>query len=242
MENPRKKLNIQAAFTEDRCQRLLRNPQLEYFEIINPHFIIYKMRKSNLVLDKPIFVGFSVLELSKLHMYRLYYDNFKRVYNDRCNLLYYVTDSLYLNIETQNLHSDLKKHFKNIMDFSNFAEDHVLHDMTNKGWLGYLKFEDIHLVKCFIGLKSKMYSFLTEKDCKKGAKGVRAKILNSIDFETYKSILFGETAARHEQVSLESKKHDLYTVLENRISLSAYHDKKILLNCVESKCYGHTTV
>ena len=111
MENPRKKLNVRAAFSRDRCQKLLRNPQLEYFEIINPNFTIYKMRKSNLVLDKPIFVGFSVLELSKLHMYRLYYDNFKRVYNERCSLIYCNTDSLYLNIQTNDLYSDLATYF-----------------------------------------------------------------------------------------------------------------------------------
>ena len=76
------------------------------------------MRKTNLVLDRPIFIGFSVLEFSKLHMYRLYYDNFKRVYEDKCESLYCDTHSLYLNIEAQ--HYDLKKYFSHIIDFSNF--------------------------------------------------------------------------------------------------------------------------
>ena len=49
MENPRKKLNIRAAFTEETCQKLLKSPQLEYFKIINLNYSIYKMRKTNLV-------------------------------------------------------------------------------------------------------------------------------------------------------------------------------------------------
>ena len=127
MENPGKKLNIRIGFTEETCQKLLRSPQFEYFEIINPNFSIYKMRKTNLVLEKSIFIGFSVLELSKLHMYRLYYYNFKRVYKDKCELLYIDTDSLYLNTETENLHSNLENYFSHIMDFSNFPEDRILY-------------------------------------------------------------------------------------------------------------------
>ena len=74
---------------------------------------------------------------------------------------------------------------------------------------------------------------------KKRAKGIRAKILNSIDFDAYKRVLFEETAIRHPQVSLASKKHDLYTVLENKRSLISYHDKKYLLNKLDSVCFGH---
>ena len=243
MENPRKKLKIKAAFEEKTCQKLLRSPELEYFEIINPNFSIYKMRKTNLILDKPIFIGFAVLELSKLHMYRLYYDNFKRFYKDKCTLMYIDTDSLYLNIESQNLYSDLKNHFCNVLDLSNFPEDHPLHSKENEGALGFLKFEEITPIFCFCGLKSKMYTFLTEKNCKKRAKGVRKQIVEKvIDFDAYKNILFGETFTHHKQVSISSKSHELYTTLENKISLSAFYDKKYLLDCCESVPYGHYSI
>ena len=76
-----------------------------------------------------------MLELSKLHMYH----------------------------ETQNLHSDLKKYFSHIMEFSNFPEDHLLHSLSHQSTLGFLKFEEIEPVRAFIGLKAKMCCFLTEK-------------------------------------------------------------------------------
>ena len=144
-----------------------------------------------------------------------------------------------LNIQTNDLFSDLATYFKNVLGFSNFPEDHALYDARNKGVLGCLKFECTEAVKCMISLKPKLYSILTEKDCKKRAKGIRAKILHSINFDAYKRVLFEETAIRHPQVSLASKNHDLYTVLENKTSLSSYHDKKYLLNNIDSLCYGH---
>ena len=55
-------------------------------------------------------------------------------------------------------------------------------------------------------------------------------VKNNIDFDAYEDILFGESSTHHKQVSISSKKHELYTMLENKVSLSAYYDKKFLLN------------
>lgn len=239
MENPRKKLDIRAAFTGQRCQNLLRNPLLENFEIVNPNFTIFKMSKTNLLLDKPIFIGFSVLELSKLHMYRLYYDNFKRFYREKCELMYCDTDSFFLTIETSDLYRELKNNFSHIMDFSNFPEGHPLHDVSREGQLGLLKFETTEAVKAFVGLKAKMYCFQTENICKKTAKGVRHSTVRDFTFDTYKNILFHESSMRHVQYSIISQKHQLHTVAQNKVSLSSFYDKKFLLNNLDCRAYGH---
>ena len=70
--------------------------------------------------------------------------------------MYIDTNSLYLNIESQNLYSDLKNRFCNILDLSNFPEDHPLHSKENQDALGFLKFEEIDPIHCFCGLKSKI--------------------------------------------------------------------------------------
>ncbi|GFT07975.1 c2H2-type domain-containing protein, partial [Nephila pilipes] len=108
MQNVRKRINVRGALTQDVSQKLLSSPCLEYFEPINENFTLFKMRKPNLYLDKPIYIGFCVLELSKLRMYDLYYNNFKNFYKNSCDLLYMDTDSLYLHIRTANVYADLK--------------------------------------------------------------------------------------------------------------------------------------
>lgn len=79
-QNVRKRIDGKGALNETDSKRLLSNPLLEHFEIINDNFSLYKLKKANLILNKPIYVGFAVLELSKLHMYKLYYRYFKNSY------------------------------------------------------------------------------------------------------------------------------------------------------------------
>lgn len=174
IENVRKKINIRGSFDEEDCKKYLSNCALEEFQIINENFSVFKLKRLNLRLDKPIYVGFSVLELSKLHMYHLYYNYFKKYYKNRSHLVYIDTDSLYVNVETKNIREDLKQNqFQSILDLSNFPVDHPLHNDSNKAKLGCLKFETVSEIKQFIGLKSKMYAFEYADACKKKAKGIK---------------------------------------------------------------------
>lgn len=239
LQNPRRQVNIRAAFSGEKCQKLLSSPLLDNFEIINPDFTVFKMKKSNLVLDKPIFIGFSVLELSKLHMYKLYYENFKRYYGQNCELLYCDTDSLYINIQTHDLYKDLKTHFSTILDLSNFPVGHPLHNTEREGVLGLLKFESVYPVKAFIGLRAKMYCLLSEEGCKKIAKGVRAPSVRELTFDNYKNILFRETSMRQVQHAIRARKHQLCTVDENKITLSCLYDKKYMLDNIRNQSYGY---
>ena len=82
-------------------------------------------------LNKPIYIGVSILELSKLHMYQYYYDVMKKKYDDKIKLIYTDTDSFIFHIETEDLYKyfdDMKEH----MDFSGYDESHPCYDNTNK--------------------------------------------------------------------------------------------------------------
>lgn len=89
---------------------------LDFFSILNDSAVLFKNLKSNLYLNQPIYVGFTVLEMSKLSMYELYYDIFKQYYGTKVNLLYSDTDSLVLEIFTEDVYYDMKYKFKNILD------------------------------------------------------------------------------------------------------------------------------
>lgn len=241
IENLRKKICIRGSFDVDECKKYLASSSLDEFRIINENFSIFKLKKLNLRLDKPIYVGFSVLELSKLHMYNLYYNFFKEHYKNDVQLIYCDTDSLYLEISTKDIRKDLKENrFQNILDLSNFPLEHPLHNDDNKGRLGCLKFETVLEIKQFVGLKSKMYAFEYANDCKKKAKGIRKSALSKITVEMYKECLFNSTFNRIKQALIVSKKHNISTVLQNKVGLSAFYDKKFVLDDgINSRSYGH---
>ena len=88
-----------------------------------------------LKLDKPMFIGMSILDLSKLHMYSFYYDVLKNHYKDNINLVYTDTDSFVLHTRTDDIYEDFNK-ISHHFDFSNYPENHKSYDKTNKKVLG----------------------------------------------------------------------------------------------------------
>ncbi|GIX82570.1 c2H2-type domain-containing protein [Caerostris extrusa] len=240
MLNQRKKNLCSSIGHRKDCKNNLSSPLLEYFEPINETLTIFKMRKPNLLLDEPIYGGFCILELSKLHMYKLYYRNFKALYGEKSKLLYMDTDSLYLSIQTKDIFLDMKNTLGNIFDFSNYPKNQFLYDDSNKGKLGYLKSETIEPIIEFVGLKSKMYAYSFGFDCKKTAKGIKKSTLKNFMLENYRKILEEATFSRQKKCSIISKKHELHTVIQNKIGLSAYYDKKYLADDgINSLSYGH---
>ncbi|HRP37928.1 MAG TPA: hypothetical protein PLS50_09045, partial [Candidatus Dojkabacteria bacterium] len=110
-------------------------------------------------LDKPIIVGFSILELSKVLMYDFHYNTMKPRYGDNLKLLFTDTDSLCYEITTEDVYQDMKQN-QNSYDFSEYPQTHPLFSAENKKIIGKFKDETngtpIHE---FVGLRSKLYSF-----------------------------------------------------------------------------------
>ena len=75
--------------------------------------------KAKLKLDKPIFLGMSILDLSKLHMYQFYYDVLKKKYNENIKLVYTDTDSYVIQTMTDDVYKDFNE-IKQHMDFSDY--------------------------------------------------------------------------------------------------------------------------
>ncbi|GFQ67694.1 c2H2-type domain-containing protein [Trichonephila clavata] len=121
---------------------------------------------------------------------------------------------------------------------------HFLFDDTNRGKLGTLKNEICQPIREFIGIKPKMYSVLYgENEYKKAAKGVRSSTLANITHMTYKSVLMEESKLRHMQYCILSKKHTLETVVQNKVSITAYYDKKFVCeDGIHTLSYGHKDI
>ena len=129
--------------------------------------------KSVLVLNKPIYVGSSILELSKLLLHDLHYGYFKNKYD--ATLLFTDTDSLVYEIKGEDdiyekIYSD-----RNLFDFTDYPKNSKFYDVTNKEVGGKLKDELSGKISFeFIGLKSKMCSLISVDDEEK----IKAKVVN----------------------------------------------------------------
>ena len=105
-------------------------PSFRQSEIIIPDLVMVNIAYSKIMLNKPIAVGFAILELSKLIMYQFYYDVMKRKYGDRCSLLFTDTDSLCMAIQTEDWFGDMQANL-DYFDTSNFEPDHELYSKKN---------------------------------------------------------------------------------------------------------------
>ena len=127
--------------------------------IINENLVGVEKTKAKLKLDKPIFLGMTILDISKLHMYQFYYDVLKKKYNENITLVYTDTDSYVIQTFTEDIYKDFKE-LNQYMDFSDYPPEHPCHDKTNKKQLGYFKDEcNGQTITQFIGLKPKSYAF-----------------------------------------------------------------------------------
>ena len=112
-------------------------------------------------MDKTIYVGFAVLELSKLHMYETYYDTLQPFFGQENLQLHYIdTDGMILSMNTKDVIKDLKN-LEVIFDFSNLDENHELFSNKTKKVIGKFKIETPKNIWIdeFVCLRSKAYSF-----------------------------------------------------------------------------------
>ena len=135
-------------------------------------------------MDKAIYVGFAILELSKLHMYETYYDTLQPYFGQENLQLHYIdTDGMFLSMKTKDIIKDLKK-LEDIFHFSNLDKNHELYSEKNKKVIGKFKLETPRNIWIdeFICLRSKAYSFKckNEDENKNKIKGISKLNLKNI--------------------------------------------------------------
>ena len=109
MENVRKHRNIKLVNTDHKRNKLVSEPNYYTLKLISENLSIIEMKKVKVKMKKPIYLGLSILEISKIIMYEFWSDYVKKKYGDMVKLCYMDTDSLIMNIKTKDLHKMLKK-------------------------------------------------------------------------------------------------------------------------------------
>jgi len=157
MEQICHRVNVRLICDEHKLAKAVSKSSFRQSEIINDDLVMVRGAKQTITLNKPISVGFTILEIYKLIMYRFCYDYLKLKYKDKCKLLFTDIDSLCCYIQTEDLYADMAE---NIEHFdTNFETTHLLYSRQNHRVLGKFKSETGSLVPTeFVYLRAKMYS------------------------------------------------------------------------------------
>ena len=240
MENLRKRSNIQLETDPDHLLKLTRQPMYVSSKIFDENLVGVQMKKARLTLDKPSYVGFSILEMSKTLMYDFHYNYIRKKYPD-AKLLFTDTDSLFYHIKTENIYSDFYKD-KERFDNSDYPKSSEFFFEENKKVIGKFKDESAgDPITEFVGLKSKMYSYKTENKENKTAKGVKKNVIKSeLSLSDYRDTLYNCNTMRHKMRTIRSEYHQISSYQINKISLSPFDDKRYILDDgISSYAYGN---
>jgi len=244
LQNQRKQVNIQLVNNEKQLLRLTAKPGFKSFKIFSDYLAAVQCVKENILLNKPIYVGFTILELSKCLMYNFHYNVIKKQYGDGAKLLFTDTDSLCYNIKTIDIYQDMKK-CEEEYDFSDYPKTHMLFNESNKKVVGKFKDETNSVpIEEFVGLRTKMYSLKYDKHEKRVAKGISTSVIKEdLTHKMFKETLFNTIEKLNTMIQFRSYNHVIYTIQLNKKSLSAYDDKRyILKDGVTTLAYGHYSI
>lgn len=95
MENVRKRIDMQLVSSDTRLQKLVNRPTFKHATSYNKNLSVVSLAKNIVNFNKPLYIGFAVLEVSKTLMYDYHYNVMKRHYNDKITLMYTDTGKLF---------------------------------------------------------------------------------------------------------------------------------------------------
>ena len=104
MENIRKHRDIKLVTTDIKRSKLVSEPNYHTINLISEDLSIIEMKKTKVKMNKPIYLGLSILEISKTLMYESWYDYMKPKYANNVKLCYMDTDSFIMNIKTNDFY------------------------------------------------------------------------------------------------------------------------------------------
>ena len=182
MENIRKHRDIKLVTTDKKRSKLVSEPNYHTINLISEDLSITEMKKTKVKMNKPIYFGLSILEVSKIIMFEFWYDYMKPKYDNDVKLCYMDTDRFIMNIKTNDFYEDIANDIENRFDTSNYEVNRPLPMGRNKKVIGLMKDElGGKIITEFIALRPKTYSYLTDdgKEDKK-AEG-KKKVCNKKD-------------------------------------------------------------
>ena len=168
-ENVRKHRNIKLVSTERRKNYLVSEPNSQTTKLFTLNLLAIEMRKTQILMNKPVYLGLSILDRNKTAVYILVYDYLKPKYDKNAKICYMYTGSFIVHVTTNDIYNDIAEDVKTRFDTSNFELDRPL----PKGLIGLMEDElGGKITIYFVVLRAKTYSYLNNNNKEdKKAKG-----------------------------------------------------------------------
>ena len=240
LENIRGRSEIKLLTEREEVKKYINKPNFKDSIIFNDSFVAIENNVTSVKFNKPIYLGQSILDYSKQLMYEFYYDFANKLW-EKNELVASDTDSMILNIKTEDVYKDMEK-LLDELDTSGYPRDHPLYSEKNKKVIGKFKDElNGKIINEIVFLKSKAYSYtLTDLSEEKKLKGIGKTTINKdIKFDDYKDCLFNTKIKMNKMCTMNSSKHKIFINEVNKISMSPFDDKRYILdNGINTQPFG----
>ena len=249
-ENVAKRIEVKLITDEKKFVKQCSMPYFKDFRIFSEGLVAVEMKKTTVLYNRPMIVGFCILELSKVLMYDFHYNTMVKKYGSDLKLLFTDTDSLCYHIPTEDFYEDMKENL-DMYDTSDYPQEPVKHfcySDKNKKVIGKFKDEaNSKPVVEFCGHGPKMYVIKMEEKEKAVAKGIKRNQIQKLKMDHYKRALFGETKEELKHTvsfnSLRSTNHRMNSIRITKIGLSSFDNKRYILNDnINTLALGHVKI
>ena len=245
MENVRKRVDVKLLRSDEekKILKYVAKPTFARQVIFNPDMVGIQNRKEKVLLNKPIYVGMAVLDLSKWLMYDFFYNNLKKTYGNDVKLCYTDTDSVIILVTTADIYADMSLN-ADLYDTSNYPPSHPLFSAKNKKVIG--KFKDElggKVMSEFVGIRPKMYSY-TGEDSGKRAKGVKKSVLRkTISHDDYKTCLLDKKVHSRDMPGLRSYHQTIHGETVHKVALAPLDTNRYILpDGIITLAFGHVDI
>ena len=250
MENVRNHIDYRLCNTVEKFMAYTSKPLFLSATRFAEDLVGVELLKGTVNLDKPIFIGQAVLDLSKLVMYQLRYEKlpqYEKMFGGSIRVVAGDTDSFFLKVTGMSVTNQLLPAMldDNLLDSSNYPSDHPLYSVANKAKLGCIKDECAGIpINDAIFLRPKCYSLFLEggKEHKRAIGVQRFVLWKEITHSDYLDVVESAVPLHATVRGFRSAGHTISTVSSYKRSLSLFEDKRSWVSGDLSYAYGHKDI
>ena len=245
----KRKRNVKSTFVRS-VKELRKHARCAFFKgrrRLGKNKCIVERYAKKILLDVPIYVGNTILQLAKHQYWSFYYNVLKPAFGNDVSLLYGDTDSMMLEFQIPKGST-----FKQLLDHPTLSQyidrsnlkDPSLKDNKFKGKSGYLKSETADdIIESAVMLKPKLYSIKTKNGRKMAAKGVSMANIEPIPHTKFEEILRdSRVSVKRPQTYIRKVNGKMCTVRTNKETVNAFENKSFWLDAYRRYSYGHPDI